>query len=99
MTEKSCDILVLGGGGSGLVAAARAAELSGGKVIVLEKTAVAGGGMLFASTMRTFGSRWQAERNIPDQSDRFLREMMDLTQWRLDPDLVRNAVLATGAFF
>ena len=99
MTEKHCDIVVLGGGGSGLVAAARAAELSGGKVIVLEKTKRPGGGMLFASTMRTFGSRWQAERNIPDQSVDFLRQMMDLTQWRLDPVLAANAIRATGQFF
>jgi fumarate reductase flavoprotein subunit len=97
--EKNCDIVVLGGGGSGLVAAARAAELSGGRVIVLEKGKVAGGGMLFASTMRTFGSQWQAERGIPDQSNDFLQKMMDLTQWRLDPALARNAILATGEFF
>ena len=99
MMDKSCDILVLGGGGSGLVAAARAAELSGGKVIVLEKSKVLGGGMLFASTMRTFGSRWQAERNIPDQSLSFLRQMMDLTRWQLDPKLVSGAIRATGEFF
>ena len=67
MREMNCDILVVGGGGSGMVAAVRAAELSGGKVIVLEKAKFTGGGMLFASTMRTFRSQWQAERNIPDQ--------------------------------
>ncbi len=99
MQEKRCDILVLGGGGSGLVAAVRAAELSGKKVIVLEKSKVLGGGMLFASTMRTFGSRWQAERNIPDQSLDFIRGMMDLTRWKLDPKLVSGAVRATGEFF
>lgn len=95
----TCDILVLGGGGSGMVAAARAAELSGGRVIVLEKGRVTGGGMLFASTMRTFRSRWQAERGIPDQSNDYLRHVMDLTLWRLDPELVRAAVLGTGRFF
>ncbi len=99
MKEKTCDIVVLGGGGSGLVAAARAAELSGGRVIVLEKGKVAGGGMLFASTMRTFGSQWQSERGIPDQSVSFLRGMMDLTRWKLDPCLAANAIRATGAFF
>jgi fumarate reductase flavoprotein subunit len=99
MLEHSCDILVLGGGGSGLVAAARAAELSGKKVVVLEKGKVLGGGMLFASTMRTFQSKWQAERNIPDQSNDFIRKMMDLTMWKLDPKLVKNAVLGTGQFF
>ena len=99
MKEKTCDIIVLGGGGSGLVAAARAAELSGGRVVVLEKSKVLGGGMLFASTMRTFGSRWQAERNIPDQSLDFIRQMMDLTRWQLDPKLVAGAIRATGQFF
>lgn len=99
MREKNCDIVVIGGGGSGLVAAVRAAELSGKKVIVLEKGKVLGGGMLFASTMRTFGSKWQEERGIPDQSNDFLRKMMDLTMWKLDPQLARNAIQGTGAFF
>ncbi len=98
MIEKKCDVVVLGGGGSGLVAAVRAAE-SGLKVIVLEKTKVPGGGMLFASTMRTFHSKWQEERGIPDQANDFIRKMMDLTMWKLDPTLVTNAVLGTGAFF
>lgn len=97
--ERNCDILVVGGGGSGLVAAVRAAELSGGKVIVLEKAQKPGGGMLFASTMRTFRSRWQEERGIPDQSNEFIRAGMDLTLWRLDPELVRRAIHGTGAFF
>lgn len=99
MTEKTCDILVIGGGGSGLVAAARAAELSGRRVIVAEKTNVLGGGMNFASTMRTFASAWQAERGIEDQTTDFMRRVMDDTYWRLDPRLVKNALLATGAFF
>ena len=98
MIEKNCDLVVLGGGGSGLVAAARAAE-AGLKVVVLEKARFLGGGMLCASTMRTFRSQWQAERDIPDQSNAFIRQMMDLTMWQLDPELVRNAVLGTGAFF
>ena len=99
MTEEICDILVIGGGGSGLVAAVRAAEESGKRVIVLEKTKHPGGGMLFASTMRTFRSRWQEERGIPDQSNEFIRKGMDLTLWRLDGELVKNAVLGTGQFF
>lgn len=99
MKNLECDILVLGGGGSGMVAAARSAECSGKKVIVLEKAKVVGGGMLFASTMRTFRSQWQKERGIPDQTNRFLRDMMDLTMWKLDHKLVRNAILGTGQFF
>ncbi len=98
MTEKNCDVLVLGGGGSGLVAGVRAAE-AGKKVIILEKAGFLGGGMLLASTMRTFRSKWQKERNIPDYTNAFIRHMMDLTRWKLDPKLVKNAVLATGEFF
>lgn len=99
MVEKTCDIVVLGGGGAGMVAAARAAELSGKKVIVLEKAKHIGGGMLFASTMRTFGSKWQEERGIPDQSNDFLRKGMDLTLWKLDAKLAYRAIRGTGQFF
>ena len=99
MKEHNCDILVVGGGGSGLVAAVRARELSGKKVVVLESGKMPGGGMMFASTMRTFHSRWQQERNIPDQANDFIRKGMDLTLWKLNPKLVTRAVLGTGAFF
>ena len=98
MIEKTCDIVVLGAGGSGMVAAVRAAE-RGCRVIVLEKAGFIGGGMLFASTMRTFQSKWQAERGIPDQANAFMRRGMDETLWRLDPDVVSAAILGTGKFF
>ena len=91
MKEHNCDILVIGGGGSGLVAAVRARELSGKKVMVLESGKMPGGGMMFASTMRTFHSRWQQERNIPDQANDFIRKGMDLTLWKLNPKLVTRA--------
>lgn len=99
MIEKNCDLLVLGGGGSGLTAAVRAAQGGAGRVIVVEKAPKTGGGMIMASTMRTFRSKWQAERGLPDVTDNYLRKVMDATYWRLDPALVRNAILATGEFF
>lgn len=99
MIEKKCDVVVLGGGGSGLTAAVRAAQLSGKKVIVLEKSGHTGGGMIMASTMRTFRSKWQEERELPDVTEAYLRKAMDDTYWRLDPKLVGNAILATGQFF
>ncbi len=98
MLEKKCDVVIMGAGGSGMVAAVRAAE-AGCSVIVLEKSKMIGGGMLFASTMRTFQSKWQKERNIPDQANDFMRKGMDATLWRLDPDVVRTAILSTGKFF
>lgn len=99
MTEKKCDLVVLGGGGSGLTAAVRAAQLSGKKVIVVEKSGHTGGGMIMASTMRTFRSKWQEERGLPDVTEQYLRKVMDDTYWRLDPKLVGNAILATGQYF
>ncbi len=98
-THERCDVLVIGGGGAGLVAAARAAYLSDLKIIVLEKTGLTGGAALFASTLHTFRSQWQAQRGIPDKMDEFFRTSMDATMWRLDPQLVQNCYLATGQFF
>jgi len=97
--RKECDLVVMGGGGSGLTAAVRAAQLTGKKVIVLEKAAFTGGGAQSARTMRTFGSRWQKKRNIPDTTVEYARAMMDQLDWRLDPKLVTNCLLGTGQFF
>ena len=97
--RKECDLVVLGGGGSGLTAAVRAAQLTGKKVIVLEKAAFTGGGAQSGRTMRTFGSKWQKKRNIPDTTVEYAREMMDALEWRLDPKLVTNCLLGTGRFF
>lgn len=99
MKNIQCDLVVLGGGGSGLTAAVRAAQLSGKKVVLVEKAPRTGGGMIMASTMRTFRSKWQKERGLPDVTDHFLRKVMDDTYWRLDPKLVGNAILATGQYF
>jgi len=97
--EINCDLVVLGGGGSGMVAAVRAAQITGKKVIVLEKAPSTGGGALFAGTIRTFGSKWQARRNLPDTTVDYARDMMDLVYWRLDTELVNNCLLGTGQFF
>jgi len=97
--KKDCDLVVLGGGGSGLIAAVRAAQLTGKKVIVLEKAAFTGGGALGASTVRTFGSKWQKKNNLPDTTAEYARTMMDTLYWKLDPRLVRNCLLGTGQFF
>jgi hypothetical protein len=97
--QKSCDLVVLGGGGSGLVAAVRAAQLSGKKVIVLEKDSTAGGGAQGARTVRTFGSKWQAKRNLPNPIVDYTRAMMDQVYWELDPLTVHNALMGTGQFF
>jgi len=99
MVEKACDIIVLGGGGSGMVAAVRAAQVSGKKVIVLEKSKTIGGGALFASTTRTFQSKWQKDRGIEDRTDAFLRKVMALTYWKINPKLASSCIRGTGKFF
>jgi fumarate reductase flavoprotein subunit len=95
--KKNCDFVVAGSG-SGMVAAIRAA-LAGYKVIILEKTKIIGGGMLYASTMRTFGSKWQKERNLPDVTAQYARKMLDDCYWRIEPKLVENILKSTGVFF
>jgi succinate dehydrogenase/fumarate reductase flavoprotein subunit len=97
--RKSCDLVVLGGGGSGLIAAVRAAQLSGRKVIVLEKAAFIGGGMRSARTIRTFRSKWQQKRNLPDYFTQYAQLKMDYALWMLDPRVVENCMLGTGQFF
>ena len=90
--KKQCDLVVIGGGGSGLIAGCRAATL-GKTVMVLEKDKRLGGGMVMASTMRTFGSQWQKERNLPDTTALYMRNRMDETYWRLDRKLVGGMLL------
>ncbi len=97
--QKSCDLVVLGGGGSGLVAAVRAAQQSGKKVIVLEKDTEAGGGGRGARTVRIFGSKWQAKRNIKDTMAEYAHEKMNSLNWWLDEKVVHNCLRGTGQFF
>jgi fumarate reductase flavoprotein subunit len=97
--QKDCDLVVLGGGASGIVAAVRAAQLSGKKVVVLEKDSVTGGGGRYAAGIRTFGSKWQAKRNLENPAIEYARQMMDSVYWRLDEKLVLNILMGTGQFF
>ena len=98
-TQKDCDLVVIGGGGAGMVAAARAAWLSKKKVIVLEKAGSTGGGAAMARAIRTFGSKWQKDRNLRDMTNEFILNGMNSTFWRLDNRLVANTIRATGQFF
>jgi len=97
--KKECDLVVIGGGGGGMVAAARAAWFSKKKVIVLEKSGSTGGGAAMARAIRTFGSKWQKDRNLPDMANEFILNGMNSTFWRLDNRLVANTIRATGQFF
>ena len=94
-----CDIVVLGGGGAGLVAAARISETTDKKVVVVEKRRNFGGGAMGAADWRVYGSRWQKDHGIPDNTMVALRKVMDETYWELNPQLAYNTFKATGEFF
>lgn len=96
--EMEADLCVIGGGCTGLIAGVYAA-MQGKRVVILEKASFAGGGAKFAADWRIFESRWQQEREIPDELNRMLLKGMDETEWSLDPKLVYNALRNTGHFF
>lgn len=94
-----CDVVILGGGGAGLVAAARISETTDKKVVVVEKRRNFGGGAMGAADWRVYGSRWQKDHGIPDNTMSALRSVMDDTYWELNPKLAYNTFKATGEFF
>lgn len=96
--EISSDLVVIGGGGGGLVAAVRAAQQSGKKVVLLEKTKRLGGSASMAVCMRTFESKWQEKRGLDSHTLDYIRAMQDQMQWKVDPKLAWNSVMATGKF-
>ena len=71
----------------------RAAQLTGKKVIVLEKASTTGGGAQFAGTIRTFGSKWQADRNLPDTTVEYARDMMDAGEFYQPEELLQMGVV------
>jgi fumarate reductase flavoprotein subunit len=98
VSNKECDLVVLGGGGSGMVAAVRAAQLSGKKVIVLEKDSVTGGGARNATGVAYWGSKWQAKHNEKDTLAEYARQKLDEVYWRLEEKLIYNLLHGTGQF-
>lgn len=96
---KAYDVVILGGGGAGLAAAARIAYYTDKKILVVEKRKAVGGGALHAADFKVYGSKWQRERGIPDNTLSALRGVMNQTWWRLDPKLAYNCFKASGEFF
>ncbi len=90
MTERDYDVVVVGGGGAGL-AAALAARESGGSVLVLEAGEKAGGSSAMSGgVVYAAGTSVQRAAGISDSADAMYEYYMTLSQWNLEPYLVRR---------
>lgn len=75
MTERTWNVLVVGGGGCGLTAAVRAAQ-AGAHVLVLEKeTSLGGNTARSIGSVPGAGSRFQADKGIEDSPARFVDDL------------------------
>lgn len=86
---ETYDVVVLGAGTGGLVTAIRASQL-GLKPIVLEKMDWAAGNSLYASGgIAAWGLPQQEAEGHPEPRDEFERDMMKVSEYRADPELVK----------
>lgn len=91
--EEEWDVVVVGAGFAGMCAALEAAE-QGAKVVLLEKMNRPDGATVYSSGwIAAVGSRFQ--KNHPDTEDAFFNDMMKLSGYRSDPELIK--VYATEA--
>ncbi len=93
--REDWDVVVVGAGFAGMCAALEAAE-QGSKVILLEKMGRPDGATVYSSGwIAAVGSRFQ--KNHPeDSTEAFYNDMMKLSGFRSDPDLVRTYAAEAG---
>ena len=93
--REDWDVVVVGAGFAGMCAALEAAE-QGSKVILLEKMGRPDGVTVYSSGwIAAVGSRFQ--KNHPeDSTEAFYNDMMKLSGFRSDPDLVRTYAAEAG---
>lgn len=76
--DGTYDVVVLGAGGAGLSAAIEAKNNGADKVVVVEKTAHAGGNTLLSYAELACANNWlQKEKGIEDSNEKFLKEMWE----------------------
>lgn len=93
--EKT-NLVIIGSGAAGLGAAVGAGE-KGVKSIVLEKSKIIGGISVTGMGIFAAESHLQKEKNVNFSKDDAFELIMDLTQWKADPRLVRAYVNKTSS--
>lgn len=91
MEKMTTDIVVVAGGTAGLAAAVEAAEC-GAKVVVLEKTASAGGTARMGSGIFAVESRLQKIMQETLTREEAFKIYMDYTHWRVNARLVKTLI-------
>ena len=92
------DIVIIGGGGAGLPAAVTAAEAGVKNIIVLEKAHSPGGNAVLAGGMFAVESPAQKRLGVglDYTRDQAFLDKMNLSNWTIDPRVVRTLVNTTG---
>lgn len=92
--EEEWDVVVVGAGFAGMCAALEAAE-QGAKVVLLEKMNRPDGATVYSSGwIAAVGSRFQ--KNHPDTEEAFFNDMMKLSGYHSDPELIKVYAAEAG---
>lgn len=76
-TSYDTDVVIVGAGGAGLSSAIELAQ-NGEKVLVVEKAGISGGNTSYASAgMNAAETKLQAEKNVPDTVELFIKDTME----------------------
>lgn len=89
MQKFETDVVVIAAGPSGLAAAVQAAE-DGARVIVLEKTAAAGGAANMGMGPLGIGTRYQKQQMIDITVEKAFNMFMEYTHYNVDARLVKR---------
>ena len=90
---ESCSVAVIGAGAAGLAAAIAAKEAGAVRVVVLEKTALAGGHMMVSSGMlNAVDPEGQKRSGRTDSVEHFFRDTYEGGGGLGDPDLIATMV-------
>lgn len=97
---ESCSVAVIGAGAAGLAAAIAAKEAGAVRVVVLEKTALAGGHMMVSSGMlNAVDPEGQKRSGRTDSAEHFFRDTYEGGGGLGDPDLIATMVRSSADVF